>query len=363
MAAKEYRTSLIFITNPPDINYLCGCREGAGALLIGEGWAVIFTNKMFREVIAEQAPGVELCVPETNLYDAAKKILRRKKERTAIGFQGGHITWAQHRTFSDSMGKQKKISIADSVVTYRAVKDEEEIRLTRRCVTIAEDAFRELTNRGLSFFIGKSEKAIATELEYLMRQCGADRQGFPLTGTIVASGANSASCHHMPTDRTIRLNEPLLIDWGAELSGYRSDITRTLFTGSVPGRFEEIYNTVLHAHNTGVEAVRPGVHCHTVARKGWGVIRDAGHGETIRHGLGHGIGLEIHERPGMGNGITPKGAKSPVLKKGMIITIEPGIYYKGEGGVRIEDDILVTSSGYKRLNALPRKLEDVIITS
>ncbi len=361
-AIKEHGTEAIHITHTPDIYYLTGCREGASGLLMGQGWATIFTSKMFAEVIPEQAPGIDVRIPEKDLFTAITDLLRAKKHRRSLGFQGSQMTWAQHQAFSKAMNRRKLISIGDVVLNQRSVKDEDEIKLIRKCVRIAEKAFSELMQRGLSYFIGKTEKALATELEYLMRQMGADRQGFPVSGTIVASGPNSASCHHLPTMRKIRRNEPLLFDWGAELDGYRSDITRTLFMGSVPGRFDEIYNLVLAAHDSAVAAMRPGVRLHTVAKKGWDVIREAGYGDTIRHGLGHGIGLEIHERPFFASRPTSPGAKAPALRKGMIMTVEPGIYFKGEGGVRIEDDILVTASGHKRLNTLSRSLKDMVIS-
>lgn len=361
MATNAHKVGVLFVTNVTDVCYLTGCREGAQGLLFGPDWAIIFTGKMFEDVIAEHAPGVDVRVVETSAFAAAAAALREKKHRRAVGFQGNQMTWGQHQAFRKAMGRRKLVSIADTVIEYRAVKDDDEITLIRDCVRIAEKAFLELTGRGLGYLVGKTEKALAAELEYLMRQMGADRQGFPFNGIIVASGPNSASCHHQPTARKIRRNEPLLFDWGAERDGYRSDITRTLFTGSVPGRFEEIYGLVLKAHDVGVAAMKPGVRCQTVAKKAWGVIRDAGYGETIRHGLGHGLGMDVHERPGFGNGIKPRDGANPPLRKGMVLTIEPGIYYRGEGGVRIEDDILVTAKGRKRLNRLSRKLEDMVI--
>jgi Xaa-Pro aminopeptidase len=218
-----------------------------------------------------------------------------------------------------------------------------------------------LVEGGLPYFVGRSEKDICADLEYAMRRYGADRQGFENLGIIVASGFNSASCHHMPTDRKLRKKETLLIDWGAELDGYRSDITRTLFMGSVSDKMADIYRTVQEANRVGIAAIKAGVRCQTVAVKSWNVVRDAGYGETIRHGLGHGLGMNVHERPGFGNGVVSPNAKDVVLRKNMVLTVEPGIYYDGFGGVRIEDDIVVTAKGCKCLTTFPRDLDDVII--
>ncbi len=360
-AMKAHEVEVLFVTDVTDVRYLSGCREGAQGLLFGADWAIVFAGKMFGDVIREHAPGVDVRIVEKSAYPAAADALREKKHRRAIGFQGNKMSYGQYQALSKAMGRRKLVSVQDTVVEYRAVKDENEIKLIRKCVRIAEKAFIELTGRGLGYLLGQTEKALAAELEYLMRRMGADRQGFLFNGIIVASGPNSASCHHQPTTRKVRRDEPLLFDWGAELDGYRSDITRTVFTGSVPGRFEEIYNLVLKAHDTGVAAMKPGVRCHTVAKTAWGVIRDAGYGETIRHGLGHGLGMDVHEYPGFGNGVTLRNGKNPVLRKGMVMTVEPGIYYRDEGGVRIEDDVLVTAKGRTRLTRLTRRLEDMVI--
>ncbi len=357
---KNYGVEAVFVTNTTDIRYLTGCREGAGGLLFGKGWAVLFTGKMFAEVVPEEAPGVDVRVVKKKLYEELAAALRKHKHRRALGFQGNTMTWAQQQAMKEALGRRKLVSIEDTVVDYRAVKDDAEIRLIRKCVRIAEDAFLDLTGRGSGYIVGKTEKQLAAELEYIMRQGGADRQGFPFNGIIVASGPNSASCHHQPTTRMVRRNEPLLFDWGAELDGYRSDITRTVFTGSVSERFRDIYNVVHAAHDAGVNAMKPGVLCGSVARTAWDIVRDRGYGDTIRHGLGHGLGMDVHERPGFGNG-TRNELRQVRLRKNMVLTVEPGIYFKGEGGVRIEDDVVVTANGRRRLNRLPRDLDSVIL--
>jgi len=359
-AIKKHGVEAVFITNGTDIRYLSGCREGAAGLLFGSDWSVLFTGKMFAEVVPEEAPGVDVCVMTERLFKELAAALRKHKHRRALGFQGNTMTWAQQQAMSKAMGRRKLVSIGDTVVDYRAVKDDAEIRLIRKCVRIAEDAFLQLTCRGLRYIVGKTEKQLAAELEYIMRQGGADRQGFPFNGIIVASGPNSASCHHQPTTRKVRRDEPLLFDWGAELDGYRSDITRTLFAGAVSERFREVYKVVLGAHNAGVNAMKPGVRCGTVAKTAWDVVRAAGYGETIRHGLGHGLGMDVHERPGFGNG-TRNELRNVRLRKNMVMTVEPGIYFKGDGGVRIEDDVAVTATGRRRLNRLPRDLDSMVL--
>ncbi len=360
-AKKLYSVEAVLITDSIDIRYLTGCTEGSGGLLMGPGFEYLFMGKMFEDVIPKEAPGIECVLPKKALLEEAATLLNKNKFRRALGFQGSNVTWAYHRSLEAAMKRRKLVSVGDLVINYRAVKDDDEIKMIAKCVTIAEKALRELVDGGLNYFVGRTEKRIAADLEYAMRKLGADRQGFAINGIIVASGPNSASCHHMPTTRKIRKGEPLLIDWGAELDCYRSDITRTLFMGSVSDRMADIYNTVKAANAVGVAAMKPGIRCQSVAKKAWDVVRDAGYGETIRHGLGHGLGMNIHERPGFGNGVIRKDVKDVTLRKNMVLTIEPGIYYDGLGGVRIEDDVVVTAKGRKCLTSFTRDLDAVIV--
>jgi len=360
-ANKLYKLDVVFISDRTDIRYLTGCTEGGSGLLLGPGVEILYVGKMFEDVIPKEAPGIEVIVPQKAVYTEASTVLNSHRNRRALGFQGNTLTWAQYQSLENQMKRRKLVNIGGLVVDYRAVKDDDEIKLIRKCVRIAERALTELVNGGLGYFIGKTEKQVAADLEYAMCRFGADRQGFELNGIIVASGPNSASCHHLPTSRKIKRREPLLIDWGAELDGYRSDITRTLFMSSVSKKFVDIYETVLAAHNAGVAAMKAGVHCQTVAKVAWDVVKEAGYGETIRHGLGHGLGMNVHERPGFGNGTKPRNGKDVILRKNMVLTIEPGIYFDGLGGVRIEDDIVVTAKGRERLNSFPRHLDKMIV--
>lgn len=360
-ANKLHKVDAVFISNSTDIRYLTGCTEGSGGLLLCAGLQILYVGKMFEDVVSKQAPGIETIVPQKAVYSEVSTALNRHSNRRALGFQGNVLSWAQYQSLEKLMKRRKLVNVGDLVIDYRAVKDDDELKLIRKCVRIAERSLTELVNGGTKYFVGKSEKQIAADLEYAMRNNGADRQGFELNGIIVASGPNSASCHHLPSNRKVRRREPLLIDWGAELDGYRSDITRTLFMGSVPQKFVDIYETVLESHKAGALAMKAGVHCQTVAKSAWDVVRDAGYGETIRHGLGHGLGMNVHERPGFGNGIKPRNGKDVVLRKNMVMTIEPGIYYDEFGGVRIEDDYVVTAKGCERLNSFPRHLDKMIV--
>ncbi len=289
----RHGVEVLLITDPVDVRYLTGCTEGASALLVARDWARLYTNKMFVEVIRTQAPGVDVTIPHVPLFQQAHNAMTRMKHRGAVGCQGTHMTWKQHQQLAAAMGRRRLVDIGKAVMACRAVKDEQEIRLTRKCVRIAGQAFRSMMDEGIHAFLHHSEKRLAAELEYRMRQLGADKQAFPDNGIIVAGGANSASCHHVPTDRKVCRGEPLLFDWGAELDGYRCDITRVLFIGSPRPKLADVYELVHRANREGVAAIRPGAATHTVARRAWKVIHDGGYGDNIRHGLGHGLGLNI----------------------------------------------------------------------
>lgn len=343
------------ILNGADIRYLSGSTEGVSALLFGSDWAAVFTSRMFRDRVPRECPGCEAVVcTRSMLAEAAERLEARGC--ASVGFQEGKTTLGQYRGLCRAIGKKRLREMADAVAVVRSVKEPGELRHMRRAVRIAERGFRELLAGGAKGFVGRSERDLAAELEYRMRMAGAESQAFP-GGIIVASGPDSAGCHHRPTTRKVRWGEPVLFDWGALVDGYRSDITRVVFVGDVPAKFREMYAIVLEAHDAAVDAMRPGVQVRSLDRIARGVIVRAGHGEAFRHGLGHGIGLEVHEP--LRSGTAP--GRPDRLRKHMVMTIEPGIYFDGIGGVRIEDDILVTADGHERLNSLPRSLNRMIV--
>ena len=185
-----------------------------------------------------------------------------------------------------------------------------------------------------------------------MRMAGADGTSFD---TIVAAGPNASMCHYKPGNRKVRRGEAVLLDWGALAEGYCSDITRVVFPGNPAPKIREIYGPVLEAHDAAVRAIRPGVQRKSVDRIARDIITGAGYGPNFRHGLGHGLGREVHEQPAFSRNNRAR------LRAGMIVTVEPGIYLPGIGGVRIEDDILVTPGGPRRLCSLPRSIDTMIL--
>jgi Xaa-Pro aminopeptidase len=316
---------------------------------------------MFAARVPEEAPGCKVIVGK-NAFQESDRILKSVRFQGRVGCQSSQLTHTRFLQLQKAMGKRKLVDIGDLISQLRAIKDAKEVRIIRKCVRIAEQGFLDLIGQGASYLMARNERQLAAELEYRMCMLGADRQAFPYNGIIMASGPNSASCHHFPGSRKLRKGEPLLIDWGAEKDGYRCDITRVVFMGAPRANMCEIYETVSRANAAGIQAIRAGTRCADVSEAGWNVVREAGYGQNIRHGLGHGLGLEIHEPPGLGaGGSQPAAATDTLLSENMVVTVEPGIYLDGKGGVRLEDDVLVTAKGHKVLTSLPKDLHSAIL--
>ncbi len=351
----------LVLTDRYDVRYACGLEEGAAALVIAGKNSFVVTSPMFADVAARQAPGVKLEIFQRG--QSADALLARgldtdstAKVRKAmrVGITADKLSLARHRSLANHLGARRLVELHGVTEQARAVKDADEIKTTRRCIRIAEAAFKGLCAEGARGFIGRTEKDIASDLEYRMRQLGADRQGFGANGIIVGSGPNSASCHHMPSSRKARKGEIILFDWGAEVDGYRSDITRVVYLQSVPKKMEAIHPIVESALKAGIAALKHNCVPAKVDKAARDLIDAAGYGDRFIHGLGHSLGLEIHEPPFIG--------RSPgKVKAGTIVTVEPGIYLDGIGGIRLEDDVLVTQDKAKRLTSLPTSLKSCVL--
>ena len=352
-ANKSGRVDAILVSHPTDIRYLCGLVEGSRGLLFGASWAVVLVPPMYRHRAPEECPGTEVRI-RTGSFEKQLAAALKGRGAAKLAVQSDVLTVAQHDALTRHVSAKRLVPRPGLAGPCRSVKDAGEVRLIRKAVRIAEEAFCELTGRGAAYFVGRTERQLAGELDYLMRIGGSDRCGFA-NGIIVGSGPNSASCHHQPTGRKIRRGDVVLFDWGAQVGGYCSDITRVVFVESVPRKIAAIYPVVLRAAEAAAAAVRPGVKAASLDKIARDVITEAGYGELFRHSLGHGIGLQVHESPGLGR------TSKAVLRTNMVMTIEPGIYIEGVGGVRIEDDVLVTSTGHKVLSQLPRQMDHMVL--
>ncbi|MCD4823015.1 MAG: aminopeptidase P family protein [Phycisphaerae bacterium] len=351
--SRQTGLAALLVTDPADVGYFTGF-GGEGFLVMGPDWACLVPGHFFREQAEAECSrqaGLEIVTKFAGDSAIAECLKGRGVRR--LGVQGEHVTLAVEKAIAAAAGKKKLVPIPSLKASGRMIKDDGEIRTIRKAVRIAQQGLEYLTSRGAKYLVGRTERDIAGELEFRMRQFGAENVAFT---TIVAAGSHSSRCHHIPGSRKVKRGQLLLIDWGALVDGYRSDLTRTLFVGKISPKFREIYEIVLAAQKAGISAIRPGVGCSTVDAAARKVISVAGYGKEFCHGLGHGLGRGVHEAPMLSSRDKTR------LKAGMVVTVEPGIYLPGVGGVRIEDDVLVTPGGCRRLSTLGRKLNQVILT-
>ena len=351
----------LIVSDPNDIHYLTGVHEGIFWLALSDQSPFGISRHMLRAEVQSVAPDCEILLaterstelPQMELFLITE--LTRRSLSTAV-FDPARLSASSYLELTKHAAAAGIAlhPLPDLLADLRAVKDEWEIHLTRRCVTIAEQALGELMGGGAGSLIGRTERDLVNELDARMRALGADRQAFPGTGIIVASGPNSASAHHCPGERRISANEALLIDWGAEISSYRSDSTRTLFIGEVADFAVEAYPVVQEALYLASNALRAGAVMGEVDRLARETVTSAGYTE-FHYGLGHGMGLQIHEAPWI------RAHSTELLQTNMLTTIEPGIYLPGTGGIRLENNFRVTDDGHEPLGTLPTDLETMII--
>ena len=342
-AAAE-KVDAVLISRAEDVGYLSGFTGHDSFLLIGDGWARLITDGRYGEQAEEQCPDVEVHVRKGDVAESVAEALKGRRVRR-IGVQSEQVTLRFHKVLVSKLPTKRVKPLTDLLAPLRAVKDDAEVRAIRKAIRAAEKAFKEVRAMGAKAWVGKTERDLAAELDYRMRLAGAEGPAF---STIVAVGSNGARPHHQPGSRRIKRGSAVLIDWGAQVAGYCSDLTRVVFIDRIPPKMAEVYEAVRLAQAAGIAAAAPGVGCKTVDAAARRVIEEAGYGAEFVPSLGHGLGRQVHEFPGLGR----KAKKR--LSAGMVVTVEPGIYLPGIGGVRIEDDILVTRDGCRRLSALSR---------
>jgi Xaa-Pro aminopeptidase len=349
----------LLVTNPLNVTYLTGFTGESSYLVLGRDRAVLVSDQRFTEQIMEECPGLDAAIrpPTQTVYQKTAEVVSQLDLHT-VGFESYHLTVAELEFLSDLCKTVSWKGGRDRVERLRAVKDESEVAALREAILIAErafTAFRSLLRPD------DREKDLCDAMEGYVRRCGGRTTSFP---TIVAAGERAALPHAPPTARAVGDAPMLLVDWGASGTMYKSDLTRVLvprktaalsrpaeLTGGSAAKLEEVYDIVLRAQEAGVRAVRPGAKGQEVDEAARSVIAAAGYGHCFGHGLGHGIGLQVHEAPALRPG------SEVVLRPGMVVTIEPGIYLPGWGGVRIEDDVLVTADGCEVLTrGVPKEL-------
>jgi len=330
----------LLVSSRPNVRYLTGF-TGEGLLVLDEG-ALICTDRRYTVQAGEEAPGIECGTGKSHLECATGRL--RKGGHARVGFEAPHLTCESHATLAEGLEGVELVPCGDQIKRLRAVKDEEELSLVQRAAGIADAAFvqwREWLEPGVT------EREAALELERLMVVGGAERASFEV---IVAGGPNGAKPHARPGSREIVRDELVVVDWGAVFEGYCSDCTRTVVVGELDEKQREVWEAVREAQLAGIEALRPGLEGREVDAVARELLRERGYGEEFGHGVGHGVGLEVHELPGLGS------SSEDELRPGNVVTVEPGVYIEGWGGVRLEELMAVTEDGGRRLTRAPYDL-------
>ena len=344
----------LLITSPYNVSYLTGFTGEDSFLWITPKEVVLLSDARYEEQIQSEVKDVELLIraPSTTIVDAAANALA-VRDQAEIWVEAASTSVAQWERLGSRLPNKALASCSGAVERLREIKDAYELNAIQDSIRIAERAFKATTEL---LEPEMSEKQIADELEFAMRRLGAESAAFKI---IVGVGERSALPHGRPSNKPLRDSSFVLIDWGAKKNGYLSDLTRIVLTdkppsNKPPAKLEKMYRAVLQAQMDAIAAIKPGVlmsHIDAVARK---ALEKAGLERRFTHGLGHSFGLEIHESVRLG-----KGQERP-LEAGMVVTVEPGVYIPGFGGVRIEDDVLVTDSGNQVLTSLAKQWDEVL---
>jgi len=339
---RLYRVSGWVVTALPNVRYLSGFTGTNAILLLSSDRAILFTDPRYQTQAALECDCDIKIVKGPLLIEVARWIQRLRLK--SVAFEQNRIGYDDYVHLKElGIGVRLK-PVSGAIESLRAVKSAAEVATIRASVQLNSAALEQALRH---FKYSMTEVDLAAEIEYRMRRLGADGTAFE---TIVASGERTALPHARPTDHPIREDELLLIDMGASVAGYASDMTRTFAAGKLDTKKRRMYRAVLESQLAAVHAVRPGVTCASVDAAARKVLRGFGMEKQFIHSTGHGLGLEIHERPRIGRKEATK------LETGMVITIEPGVYQKGLGGVRIEDTVVVTTSGCQILTPTSKEL-------
>lgn len=345
---REARLEALLITHLPNIHYLCGFRGSAGALLFLAGdhkpRLIFFTDGRYTQQAAEQVKGAKVVIgKKAPLLEAGARLQSFKLRN--LGFESEHLSHAAYMQLRELVSARTKFKpTAGLIEDLRAIKDADEIAQIRAAVLLGASIFQ---NALSAIRPGVPESLVAGELELQARHAGAEGMSFD---TIVAAGPRSALPHGRASAQAIPDGGFIIVDYGVILAGYCSDMTRTVHVGRASKPNRRMYQAVREAQLASIEAVHPGVQAGEVDKAGRTLLKKAGYGTYFTHSTGHGVGIEVHERPRLAKDQTQK------LAPGMVITIEPGIYIPGEGGVRIEDMVLVTESGHEVLTPTTKDL-------
>jgi Xaa-Pro aminopeptidase len=347
-ALEEREADMLLVTDLVNVRWLTGFTGSNAAAVVGrEGSRRFVTDFRYLTQSAEEVdPAWEREIAVDLLAGVVKGLPGSGELRLA--FDDAHMSVKDHGRLAGMLRAGIELVPAGGAVeALRAVKDADELEAIRAAARLADDALSEVLGRGL---VGRTERDVALDLEFTMRRMGAQAASFP---PIVAAGEHGALPHATPRDVAIPAGTLVVVDWGAQLDGYASDCTRTYATGDIDPRDGQVYELVLQAQEAALAAVRPGPTGREVDAVARSIIDAAGHAEHFGHGLGHGVGLDVHEGPRLSK------QGETALAAGMVVTVEPGVYVPGAVGVRIEDLVIVTDDGAEVVSSLPKELEFV----
>ena len=350
-AFEAHEIDALVVTTLANVRYLTGFSGSAGVLTVTRDGALLTTDGRYRTQSAEQiekagaAAQVDITIgPVTEQRKAAQSVLAATTV-ARIGLEADNVSWSAQRTWAGLLNADRLVPTSNAVEALRERKDAAEIARMERAAAIADAALFEvlpLMSQGVT------EEHFALELDTAMRRGGAESTAFE---TIVAAGENSAKPHHHPGGRRINAGDPVVVDFGATFEGYRSDMTRTFCVGSDPeGELARVFAVVGESQAAGAAAVRPGISAKEVDDVCRRIIAEAGWAERFEHGTGHGVGLDIHEAP------TVSQLGTAILAPGFVVTVEPGVYLPGHGGVRVEDTLVVTEDGARPLTRFTKDI-------
>lgn len=335
------------VTSPENMRYLSGFRGGEGALLIGHDTQDLYTDFRYTEQAGVEAPDYQVLKIERDGSRSLSGDIAGNAGLKRIGFEGHIVSVLQAQRWAGKLEDKELVPTESLIEEIRSVKDPAEIELLRKAAEIADRAYQHMLTQ---LALGVTEAEMALELDTFLRKNGAEGPAFD---TIIAFGSNSSLPHAISGSRRLEQGDFVLMDFGAIYEGYHSDMTRTVFFGQVSEQQRQLYETVLAAQQSSLAAASAGMHARDVDAVAREFLDDAGYGDRFGHGLGHGIGLQIHELPVL----SPSG--KVVLEPGMCVTIEPGVYLPGFGGVRIEDSVVITEDGADRITLSPKDLQIV----
>lgn len=339
---KQAGAPCALIANPNDVLWLSGFRGSSAALLLTPNRRELLTDFRYVEQARREAPGFEIVEVERGLLEGgAERVKKARVKKVAV--QTSHLSADLFAMYRQKLAGVEVVSEGGILSRLRAVKDDGEIRLIADAVRAGEKVLEQVLPLVRA---GMTEADLASELVYRFRKVGGETESFL---PIVASGPNSSCPHHIPGSRKLKRGDLLKIDFGLRRAGYCSDMTRTFFVGKIGKKERALYDVVLAAQEAALSGARPGMTGQAIDALARDVIAKAGYADRFGHGLGHGIGLQVHEAPTISTkGTTP-------VEPGMVFTVEPGVYLPGFGGVRIEDVVVVTETGARNLTRFPKE--------